>query len=166
MPLPTTAKGMLGHFPCSTDPPTVFQGFLPLTVWLLTSLSLYVILAAKAGGGGARGGAVRHMILWEGRGGGRGAGGRDGGSGGARGGRAGPTTRRVTGTERHKRTGGWRRRDIEELLERMQDVAAGGEYHAIGGEMEDNADDSDKVNSNNTSVTAGEVGETTGGAGG
>ena len=48
----------------------------------------------------------------------------------------------------------------------MQDVAAGGEYHAIGGEMEDNADDSNKVNSNNTSVTAGEVGKTTGGEGG
>ena len=76
---PTTGRGLLGDFPCGGDPPAFGQLALPPPVWSPTSLSLWEILAARAGAGagagvgGALGGAGRRNILRDSGGGGKGA---------------------------------------------------------------------------------------------
>ena len=57
MPPPTTSRGILVIFPQGADPPVTNQRATTPPVRSLTSLSLRVILAAGAGGRGARGGA-------------------------------------------------------------------------------------------------------------
>ena len=92
MPSPTTARGLLGDFPRSADPPAADQIVSLLPVQLPTSLSLQAILAAGARGGGARYGAGRRRSPRDNRGGGRRAGRRN------RDGRV--TTRNMEGAER------------------------------------------------------------------
>ena len=75
IPSPTTARGLLGQFLRVMDPSAVNQRAIPVPVWLPTYLSLLSILAAMAGGGGARGGAGEHKSLRDGGGGARGTGG-------------------------------------------------------------------------------------------
>ena len=81
MPPPTTERGLLGHFLRGTDPPTFSQSASPPPLRSPTSLSLRDILAAGAGGGGARGGTGGRKSPRDDRGEGRGAFGitRDGG---------------------------------------------------------------------------------------
>ena len=67
----TPTRGLLGHFLRSADPNAVDQRALSLPIRLLTSSSLRAILTARAGGGGARVGAVRRKILRDGGGGDR-----------------------------------------------------------------------------------------------
>ena len=57
MPSPILARGLLGHFLRGAEPPTVVQSASPLTVRSPTFLSLRIISAAGARGGGARGSA-------------------------------------------------------------------------------------------------------------
>ena len=52
MMFPTIARGLLGHFPCGADPPSVCQCILPPPVQFPVSMSLWEILAARAGGEG------------------------------------------------------------------------------------------------------------------
>ena len=56
---PTTARGLLGHFPHGADPPA--------------SNKCCAISAARVGIGGARGGTGRFKIMRDGGGGGKGA---------------------------------------------------------------------------------------------
>ena len=56
MPPPTTARGLLGHFPRGPDPPATDQCASPPTVQSPTYLSLREILADGAGGRAARDG--------------------------------------------------------------------------------------------------------------
>ena len=74
---PTTSRGLLGHFPRGADLPAANQCVSPLTVRLLTYLSLRAILVARAGGGDARGGASRRRIPRDCGVGGRGEGGQN-----------------------------------------------------------------------------------------
>ena len=53
MPSPTTARGLLGHFPQGADPPATDQCATTPPVRLLTSLSLRAISTAGTGGRGA-----------------------------------------------------------------------------------------------------------------
>ena len=55
MPSPTMARGLLGLFPQGVDPPATDQRKTTLPVRSPTSLSLQVILVARAGGRGVRG---------------------------------------------------------------------------------------------------------------
>ena len=71
---PTKPRVMLGHFPCSADPPAIDQYASPLPVQSLTSSSSQAISAGRSGGGGARGGAGRRKSLSDSGGGGRGSG--------------------------------------------------------------------------------------------
>ena len=74
MPPPNTARGLLGHLLRGAYLPAVNQRVSPPLVRLFTSYSLWAILAARDGGGGARGCAGGNRIPRDGRGGGRGAG--------------------------------------------------------------------------------------------
>ena len=57
MPFPTTARGLLGHFPQGSDPPANNSRATTPPVRLPTSSFLRAILAARAGGRSAWGGA-------------------------------------------------------------------------------------------------------------
>ena len=74
MTSPTTARGILGHFPRGTDPPKADQSASPPPVLLPTYSSLQAISTSGAGGGCARGGAGRRRSPRYGGGGGRGSG--------------------------------------------------------------------------------------------
>ena len=71
MPSPTTARGLLGLFPHGAYPPATDQRATTPPVQLPTSLSFRAILAAGAGGRGARGGASGRRIQKDSGGGGR-----------------------------------------------------------------------------------------------
>ena len=74
---PTTAKGLLGHFPHGADPPTTYQSASPPPVQLPISFSLRAISAAGDGGKGAQGGASGSRSPRDGEGGGGGSGGKE-----------------------------------------------------------------------------------------
>ena len=73
---PTKARGLLGIFPCGTDPPTTNQRDITPPVRSPTSSSLRAILAAGTRGRGAQGGVSgrrsprdsggrRRQSIWE-----------------------------------------------------------------------------------------------------
>ena len=140
MPYPTTARGLLGHFPQDADPPAAEQRATNPPIRLPTSLSLQAISAAADGGRGAWGGA-------SGRKGPREEGGRSAGEGGRNGDETGwPRGEAGTGG----RTTATRRRKIAEKARRRW----GHDHKQViidsdGGERRVRGDDQE--GSNNTS---------------
>ena len=138
MPSPNMARGLLTHFPCSTDPPTSDQHVSPAPAQSPTSSSLRAISTAGAGEGGVRDGAGGCRVPRDGGGKGRVTG------GGYRDGRG--TTRGADGAEREKTAGitttatvtGGRRHTVD-LMERSKDDGEGGEYCAGGRSIEKSA---------------------------
>ena len=165
MPSPTTARGMLGHFPRGADPPATDQHASLPPVQYPTSLSLRAISVAGAGGRGVRGGASGCRIPRDGRGGGRGAGG--GGQGRRRGNERQSGGRdKDGGDDKDGGTGARRTGPNGTTQSGNQQQIRGGVPHGGGAGQEESADESAKWSGTELEGLATEEEETTAGGAG
>ena len=135
MPSPTMARGLLGHFLRGADSPaTDLTPAHPIDdIFVLTGN-----VGGRAGGGGVRGGAIRHKILRYTGDGGSGAGGRIRDSGGATNIEVGAARRKTAETKTTAaQTSG---RQSKTRNTKVSSNGAGGKYRAEGTNRENSAD--------------------------
>ena len=126
MPSPTTARGLLGHFPRCADLPAINQRVSPPPVRSPTYLSLRPILAAGAGGGGSGVGSGRRRSPRDGVGGGSIAGGRNRDGRGKTHSKEGAASRKTVATETTAAPESGRKGVMEDPLVRNSNNGAGG----------------------------------------